>query len=135
MNDPMSAKAASAGVAAAAGGGAWWAAATQVAADLFGVPLSAVLLGALGAFGARTFLVSAGLVATLRAGALWTAIGCGMAPLAGYLLNVPDKFLGGLCLAGASLGQLAWPVVVEQGPRWIERLVSRITGGGGDGHA
>jgi hypothetical protein len=133
VNDPVSAKAASAAIAAASGGAAWWTTATQIASTLFGIPLPAVLMAALGAFGARTFVASAGLIATLRAGGLWTAIGCGLAPIIGWVLGVPEKFIGGLCLASSALLQLAWPILVKNAGTWVERFVGRFTGGGGGG--
>lgn len=133
MSDPASVKAASAAVAAASGGAAWLAAAKDLALELFGIPLAAVLLGAVGAFGTRSFIASEGLRTTLSAGLFWTVVGCGSAPLIGWALDVPDKFLGGIALAAASGLQLAWPVVMKEGPGWLRRKLEQLTGGGRTG--
>lgn len=126
---------ASAAVAATSGAAAWIAVAKDLALELFGVPLPALLAALCGASGARYFLPPAGFWSAAGGTAIWTAGGCFGAQVALWLAAqwiaapMPQGVLAGMALLVASLGPVVWPVVVKEAPEAARRLLRRFSGG------
>lgn len=116
------------------GVGAILTALSDIAIQVFGVPLPVLLAAAAGAFLARSYLPSVGTVRALGGSTVWTVVGCALAPIipaiAGkFGLEVPTGALAGSALVVSAGAPLLWPVVVDNLPRLAKRWFDRLSGG------
>lgn len=140
--DPAVQKAVVAATAAASGTAAWITAAKEIAAELFGVPLPAVLAAAMAAFGVRSLMHSTSYPQAVSVGLLWTGVGVFGAQLVLWLLATYFKVeaapvvLPGLSMLISGVGQYIAPILAAEGIPALKRKLQNIgRSGNGNGNA
>lgn len=121
-----------AAIAATSGLGAWWATASQVALELFGVPIQVVVAALTASFAAQTFRPLAGVLPTLGSGVLWAMIGSFGTHFAGVALGnwlgitVPAGAHAGVAMIISGAAPFLAPVLIKEGPAALTRWLRNI---------
>jgi len=124
-----------AGAIVSAGAAGWFAQAGEIAVQLLGVPLPVVLAAIAGAFLARTYQEPCSYISALGRSFGWVVFGCAGAQAAVAITStasetfkVPVGALAFIALLISGLAPKLWPVLVEQAPIVLRRVL-RLVGG------
>ena len=124
-----------AGAIASAGAAGWFSQAGEIAVQLLGVPLPVVLAAIAGAFLARTYQEPCSYLSALGRSVGWIVFGCAGAQAAVAVTSaatesfkIPVGALAFLALLISGLAPKLWPVLVEQAPIVLRRVLRMIGG-------
>lgn len=121
-------------IAGAGGVAALIAAFTEVALQLFGVPLPVVLAAMTGACIARSYTPAQNFFGALMATIGWTIVGCALAPIVQAMvkkvagLELPTNALAGVALIVSAGVPLLIPILKEKVPEIVRSRLDQLKG-------